>query len=223
MSFIVSNSPPNSQQKQRPMINSSHHKAKCKYCFEKMGGIPVNMLQHLKEDCSKISEEICDTLRFVSDSESDMAKAQRLMCQDSKIGRKVLTIPCMAYQTNLLVKKIVKSSIFEPIIKILLKIVNHFRNSNLTLAKLRELSQDLNLTPQYPCITCLATFSKIIAITHSNLLTTSRKNDNSIINAIESIDFWEKLTMFYKLLRLYDHIIMILESEHATLGQVAAT
>src|ERR1044071_7173626 len=62
-----------------------------------------------------------------------------------------------------------------------------------------------------------------MAITHSNLLTTSRRNDNSIINAIESIDFWEKLTIFYELLRPYDHIIMILESEHAILGQVAAT
>ena len=44
------------------MINSSHYETKCKYCFEKMGGVPANMLQHLKEDCSKISEEIRDTL-----------------------------------------------------------------------------------------------------------------------------------------------------------------
>ena len=78
-----------------------------------------------------------------------------------EIGGKVLTIPCMTYQTNLLVKKIVKSSIFEPIIKTLLKIVNHFRNSNLALAKLQELSQDLNLTLQYPCITRWTTFSKV--------------------------------------------------------------
>ncbi|CAG8701368.1 13170_t:CDS:2, partial [Funneliformis mosseae] len=154
MSCIVSNSPPNSQQKQRPMINSSHYEAKCKYYFEKMDGIPANMLQHLKEDCSKISKEIRDTLHimfkaykkvgmelgtdkwigFVSDSGSDMAKAQRLMHQAE-----------------------------------------------------------------------------------------SRRNDNSIINAIESINFWEKLTMFYELLRPYGHIIMILESEYATLGQVVAT
>jgi len=66
----------------------------------------------------------------------------------------------MAHQTNLLVKKIVNSSIFEPIIKMLLIIINHFRNSNLALAKLRELSQNPNLTPQYPCITRWATFSK---------------------------------------------------------------
>ena len=99
MSCIVSNSPPNSQQKQSnpsscicftffflimhavkkkqgrkkgliwfhfiegPMINSSHHEAKCKYCFEKMGSVSANMLQYFKEDCSKISEEIRDTLR----------------------------------------------------------------------------------------------------------------------------------------------------------------
>ena len=66
----------------------------------------------------------------------------------------------MAHQTNLLVKKIVKSSIFEPVIKMLLTIINHFRNSNLALAKLRELSQNPNLTPEYPCITRWATFSK---------------------------------------------------------------
>ena len=66
----------------------------------------------------------------------------------------------MAHQTNLLVKKIVKSSIFEPIIKTLLIIINHFRNSNLALAKLRELSQNPNLTLQYPYITRWTTFSK---------------------------------------------------------------
>ena len=66
----------------------------------------------------------------------------------------------MAHQTNLLVKKIVNSSNFEPIIKTLLLIINHFQNSNLALAKLRELSQNPNLTPQYPCITRWATFSK---------------------------------------------------------------
>ena len=39
---------------------------------------------------------------------------------------------------------------------------------------------------------------------------------------MENIEFWEKLVMFYDLLKPYDHIIMILESEQATLGQVAA-
>ncbi|RIA88495.1 hypothetical protein C1645_739362 [Glomus cerebriforme] len=68
--------------------------------------------------------------------------------KDLEIGGKVLTLPCMAHQTNLLVKKIVKSYI------------NHFRNSNLALAKLWELSQNPNLTPEYPCITRWETFSK---------------------------------------------------------------
>ncbi|RIA83567.1 hypothetical protein C1645_833645 [Glomus cerebriforme] len=67
-----------------------------------------------------------------------MAKAQHLMCEDLEIGEKVLTIPCIAYQTNLLVKKIVKSSIFGPVIKMLLTIINHFQNSNLALAKFNE-------------------------------------------------------------------------------------
>jgi hypothetical protein len=59
----------------------------------------------------------------------------------------------MAHQTNLLVKKIVKSSVFESVIKTLLLIINHFRNSNLALAKLQEISQDLGSMPQYPYIT----------------------------------------------------------------------
>jgi hypothetical protein len=57
-------------------------------------------------------------------------------------------------------QKIIKSSTFEPMIKTLLKVINHFQNSNLALTKLRELSQNPNLTPQYPCITRWATFSK---------------------------------------------------------------
>ncbi len=62
-----------------------------------------------------------------------------------------------------------------------------------------------------------------MAITHSDLLITNRRNDNHVINAIENVEFWKKLAMFYELLKPYDHIIMILESEQATLGQVAAT
>ncbi|CAI2195389.1 20305_t:CDS:2, partial [Funneliformis geosporum] len=67
MSSIIRNSL-NSQQKQQDrkkgliwfhfieglMLNSSYCEAKCKYCFEKMGGIPANMLKHFKEDCSNI-------------------------------------------------------------------------------------------------------------------------------------------------------------------------
>ena len=91
-----------------------------------------------------------------------------LKSKDLEIGGKVITVPCMAHQTNLLVKKIVKSSIFEPVIKMLLLIINHFRNSNLALAKLREISQDPGLTPQYPCITRWATFSKAAETILSN-------------------------------------------------------
>lgn len=88
-----------------------------------------------------------------------------LKLKDLEIGEKVLTILCMAYyQTNLLVKQIVKLSIFEPVIKSLLLIINHFQNSNLALAKLREISQNPGLMPQYPCITCWTTFSKVAEI-----------------------------------------------------------
>ncbi|CAI2194944.1 4774_t:CDS:1, partial [Funneliformis geosporum] len=63
----------------------------------------------------------------------------------------------------------------------------------------------------------------IMTITYSDLLIINKRSDNSIINAIKNIDFWEKLTMFYELIRSYDHIIMIIESEQAILRQVAAT
>jgi len=84
----------------------------------------------------------------------------------------------MAHQTNLLVKKIVKSSIFEPVIKTLLLIINHFQNSNLTLAKLQKISQDPGLMSQYPCITCWATFSKAaeIILSHHDNIRVSNNN-----------------------------------------------
>jgi hypothetical protein len=63
-----------------------------------------------------------------------------------------------------------------------------------------------------------------MAITHSDLLIMSGRADNRcVINAVNNTEFWERLLMFYNLLKPYDHIIMILESEQATLGQVAAT
>jgi len=51
----------------------------------------------------------------------------------------------------------------------------------------------------------------------------SERNNHCVINAMNNTEFWERLVMFHNLLKLYDHIIMILESEHTTLGQVAAT
>ena len=44
------------------LLNSSHHEATCKYCSVKMGGVPASMIKHLKEECSKVSEEIWNTL-----------------------------------------------------------------------------------------------------------------------------------------------------------------
>jgi hypothetical protein len=128
-----------------------------------------------------------------------------LIIKDSEIGGKVLTIPCMAHQTNLLVKKIVNSSIFEPIIKMLLIIINHFRNSNLALAKLRELSQNPNLTPQYPCITRWATFSKA-AETILSLKDNIRVSIMYIKNMFIIINFNNLLYFF---IRLWQLLILI--------------
>ncbi|CAG8513028.1 550_t:CDS:2, partial [Cetraspora pellucida] len=137
-------------------------------------------------------------IAFISDSGPDFKKAQCLIHEDPEIGNKVLTIPCMAHQTNLLVKKIVESSFFKPVIKKILIIINHFRNSNLALSKLRELVGNTTLKPQYLCITHWTTF----------------------IKASETI---LQIQTSLKLLKPYDYIIKILETENATLGQVAAS
>ncbi|CAG8515622.1 10374_t:CDS:2 [Cetraspora pellucida] len=70
---------------------------------------------------------------------------------DPELQGKIITVLCMAHQTNLLVKKIIKSKQFEPIISNMLHIINHFYNSNQALAKLRELEENKNLTSKYPC------------------------------------------------------------------------
>ena len=72
--FFVSKMPPKKQGRRKgpiwlhfiesQLLNSSHHEATCKYCSEKMGGVPANMLKHLKEECSKVSEEIRNALHF---------------------------------------------------------------------------------------------------------------------------------------------------------------
>ncbi|CAG8509983.1 11750_t:CDS:2, partial [Scutellospora calospora] len=175
-------------------------------------------------------------IAFISDSGPDFKKAQRLIREDPEIGNKVLTILCMAHQTNLLVKKIVESSFFKPVIKKMLIIINHFRNSNLALSKLRELVGNTTLKPQYPCITRWATFTKasetilqiqtslkVIALMHSSYLISRIQENSIIIDTINDNEFWTKLELFYELLKPYDYIIKILETENATLGQVAAS
>lgn len=53
-----------------------------------------------------------------------------------------------------------------------------------------------------------------MVITHFNLLISKERTDNNcIIDAVNSTEFWERLVIFCNLLKPYDHIIMILESE----------
>ncbi|CAB4446796.1 unnamed protein product [Rhizophagus irregularis] len=54
-----------------PLLNSSHHEAQYRYCFGKMGGVPSNMLKHLKEECSNITE--------LSDDDNDENVTQKTM------------------------------------------------------------------------------------------------------------------------------------------------
>ena len=60
-----------------PRINSSHHEAECRYCFGKMGGVPANMLKHLKEECSNISEELRNTLHNLDSTNNKTKKNKR--------------------------------------------------------------------------------------------------------------------------------------------------
>ncbi|CAG8823577.1 6493_t:CDS:1, partial [Racocetra fulgida] len=53
-----------------------------------------------------------------------------------------------------------ESIFFTPVIKKMLVIINHFRNSNRALFKLRELAGNATLKPQYPCIIRWTTFTK---------------------------------------------------------------
>ncbi|CAG8463171.1 12130_t:CDS:2 [Cetraspora pellucida] len=151
---------------------------------------------------------------FISDSGSDFKKAQRLIREEKEVSKiesgRVLTIPCMAHQTNLLVKKIVESIYFTPVIKKMLVIINHFRNSNLALSKLRELAGNATLKPQYPCITRWTTFTK------SAKTILEIKTNLKVIALIHT-------SYLISLLKPYDCVIKILEMERATLGQVAAS
>ncbi|CAG8758661.1 17699_t:CDS:2, partial [Racocetra fulgida] len=176
----------------------------------------------------------CSLVNFIFTNEKWQTKARRMIDNDSELQGKIITIPCIAHQTNLLVKKIIKSEQFESVISKMLLIINHFRNSNRALAKLRKLEKNENLTPKYPCITRWATFSKttetllstrssmrIIAITDSDLLAIKGNNRNKIINTIEDTSFWTKLDKFFHILKPYDYIVKILESDKVTLGHIS--
>ncbi|CAG8529781.1 24039_t:CDS:2, partial [Racocetra persica] len=144
----------------------------------------------------------------VTKHSSNMVKARKMVNEDPELQRKIITIPCMAHQTNLLVKKIIKSKQFEPIITMMLSVINHFRNSNHALAKLRELEKNEHLSLQYP---------------YSDVLTIKGNESHKIINIIENVEFWTKLDAFLNILKPYDYVIKILESDKVTLGHISAT
>ncbi|CAG8603734.1 1817_t:CDS:2 [Dentiscutata heterogama] len=64
---------------------------------------------------------------------------------------------------------------------------------------------------------------EVIAFIHTSYLISCSQGSDIIIDIINNSEFWLKLELFYKLLKPYDYVIKILETEKATLGQVAAS
>jgi hypothetical protein len=60
-----------------PLLNSSHHEAKCKYCFAKMGGVPSNMFKHLKEECPNVNENFRNSLHDSINTNTNTKKKNR--------------------------------------------------------------------------------------------------------------------------------------------------
>ncbi|CAG8810540.1 12590_t:CDS:2, partial [Cetraspora pellucida] len=60
----------------------------------------------------------------------------------------------------------------------------------------------------------------VIALIHTSYLISHSQRSDIIINIINTNEFWLKLELFYKLLKLYDYVIKILETEKTTLGQL---
>jgi hypothetical protein len=61
-----------------------------------------------------------------------------------------------------------------------------------------------------------------MAIAHLDVLIT-KNNNRKVVRTIEDQTFWEALDIFVNILKPYEFIIKILESEHANLGHVVAS
>ncbi|CAI2176085.1 16261_t:CDS:2 [Funneliformis geosporum] len=157
---------------------------------------------------------------FVTDSGGNYAKARRLMNSDPEIKGRVLCLPCMAHQGNLLAKDIIEFAYFKPMIKQMLIIIGHFRIANLAIHKLRQLSDRPTFKMQYPTLTRWATFaasSSQVIIMKDYL---KRKNNSAIITIIENSDFWLRLETFHQIMRPYDCMTKLFESDNMTLAQI---
>ncbi|CAG8699663.1 4483_t:CDS:2, partial [Scutellospora calospora] len=64
----------------------------------------------------------------------------------------------------------------------------------------------------------------VIVLIHTSYLILRSQSDTSIIiDIINNNEFWLKLELFYELLKLYDYVIKILETEKTMLGQLNYT
>ena len=68
-----------------PLLNSSHYEATCKYCSIKMGGLSANMLKHLKDECTSVSEEIRSTLYDLNNTSTKANKIKKNKNKRSRI------------------------------------------------------------------------------------------------------------------------------------------
>ncbi|RIA83405.1 hypothetical protein C1645_833867 [Glomus cerebriforme] len=170
-----------------------------------MSGVPANMLKHLRE-CSKISEEIHN------ENESEIHITQRSM--ESFVDKDILDK----------VHKKINNKIEKFVIDAKFLTLSGDGWTNISKQKImfeayKKVKMEFE-TNKWIGFVSNSEPDMVMAITHSNFLITNGRN---VINAIENIEFWERLMMFYELLKPYNHIIMILESEQVTLKQVAAT
>ncbi|CAG8825544.1 20393_t:CDS:2, partial [Racocetra persica] len=63
----------------------------------------------------------------------------------------------------------------------------------------------------------------VIALIHTSYLISCSQESNTLSDIINDNELWSRLELFYELLKPYDYVIKILETEKATLGQVAAS
>ncbi|CAJ0636944.1 9596_t:CDS:2 [Entrophospora sp. SA101] len=227
-------------------LNSSHYQANCIYCNLSVRGVNKIMTKHLQE-CPEVDEDLCaefsdlfelpkkrtknddndsqemTELNDESQIEKFVAESKFLTLGDGWTDVSQHSIISFVLTNEKRISHLWKTEDFSSQRHTGINIFNkykeivHFCSSNLAISKLRELAENYNLRFQYPCITRWGSFIKVA----EQIL--KYKNQLKVVNTIEDQTFWEALDIFINVLKPYEFIIKILESEHANLGHVIAS
>ncbi|CAG8502626.1 4367_t:CDS:2 [Paraglomus occultum] len=144
---------------------------------------------------------------------------------------RVLVLPCMAHQTNLLIAYILNAA-FKTVVENILSVVDFFRSYSNPMDMLRQISNLPDLVLPRPYLSnweslyhCANTLHLVQAsfmplANHPAAFNTQNKIGATVLRYIKNDEFWSELNLFCTIMHPYAKIVEVFQSPGCSISEV---